>query len=110
MIRLAIILAALALAGCDQRMNPGADLAVIRIQQADMQRRFAQSPFHRVCGAYSHKDGTIYLAAGLSADEQIATFAHELAHAFDHQKPRDLWELLARYQSPDFDFNPHDKP
>jgi hypothetical protein len=104
MTRLLPILVVLLLIGCGDRtrLNPGADLAVYIGSTSHMDT-------HRppVLGYYSLTDGSITLSEQLRGMGIARTFAHELAHAYDHQKPRDLWELLARYQSDRFDFNPH---
>ena len=110
--RYIVIILALLLTGCDSRtrLNPGADLAVY---EADPQWMFRTLPegYDKATtirlGYYSPADGSITLHEQLRGLGAARVFAHELAHAYDHQKPRDLWELLARYQSVDFDFNPH---
>jgi hypothetical protein len=112
MIRFLPILAVLLLTGCDTRtrLNPGADLAVYVGSTAHMEsHRPAGAPLatSQVLGYYSTRDGSITLSEQLRGYGIARVFAHELGHAFDHQKPRDLWELLGRYQSADFDFNPH---
>ena len=112
MIRILPLLAVLLLTACDSRtrLNPGADLAVYvgTTAHMDTHRMPGESvATTQVLGYYSPSDGSITLNEQLRGYGIARTFAHELAHAFDHQKPRDMWELLARYQSPTFDFNPH---
>lgn len=119
MMRLAILALIVLLAGCADRtrLNPGADLAVYRASAAYMDALRPPTPTYAIPiirGAYNHEDGSIYLREGMSRTQTALTFAHELAHAFDHQRPRDLWELLRRYNgrkpsddSDGFDFNFH---
>ncbi len=103
------IIAVLLLCGCDSRtrLNPGADLAVY-VGSTD---HMAYHPLNQrngmLMGYYCYDDGSITLNEQLRGYGIARVFAHELAHAFDHQQPKDMWELLSRYQSRDFDFNPH---
>lgn len=110
--RLTLAIATLALAGCGQRtqINPGADLAVYVGSTAHMHAKIP--PGHNratsaIWGYYSPADGSITISEQLRGVGIARTFAHELAHAFDHQRPDDLWDLLVRYQSPEFNFNLH---
>ena len=110
--RLSLLICAVLLTGCADRvrLNPGADLAVYVGSTAHMDaHRPPGAPMatSQVLGYYSPRDGSITLSEQLRGMGIARVFAHELAHAEEHQKPRDLWELLARYQSVDFDFNPH---
>jgi len=100
------------LSGCYSRtrLNNGADLAVYYGSTQHMSDKIpagVYKPNAMVYGYYSPADGSITLHEQLRGLGAARVFAHELAHAYDRQKPRDLWELLARYQSVDFDFNPH---
>jgi hypothetical protein len=109
--RLIIAIAVLLLAGCDSRMrlNPGADLAVYvgSTDHMDNHRPEWATMSQQVLGYYSLTDGSITLSEQLRGMGIARVFAHELAHAYDHQRPRDVWELLSRYQGRDFDFNLH---
>lgn len=101
------------LVGCDgsrSRLNDGADLATY---SASPQWMFQHIPAGlpkgqvRLDGYYDPDDGSITISEQLHGWMLARTYAHELGHAWDHQRPADIWELLARYQSPDFSFNPH---
>lgn len=110
--RLALIICAVLLTGCADRvrLNPGADLAVYSGSTQHMSDKIpagVYKPDAIIYGYYSPADGSITLHEQLRGLGAARVFAHELAHAYDHQQPRDMWELLARYQSVDFDFNPH---
>jgi len=112
MIRLAIAILALALVGCGSRtrLNPGADLAIYQGSTAHMHETLPAGVDHATTtrlGYYSPSDGSITLHEQLRGLAAARVLAHELAHAYDHQKPRDIWELLIRYQAPGFDFNLH---
>lgn len=112
MMRLTLLICALFIVGCGSRtqINYGADLAVY---VGSSQHMFECIPkgidksVYVLHGYYSPDDGSITISEQLNRFAMARVFAHELAHAYDHQKPRDMWELLARYQSTDFDFNPH---
>ena len=109
---IALLICALFTIGCAERtrLNPGAQLSVY---EANTQWMFETLPAG--CnkattvrlGYYSTSDGSITLNEQLRGYAAARVLVHELSHAYDHQKPRDMWELLARYQSVDFNFNPH---
>ncbi len=108
-----VLFAALALlTGCAQRwqINVGADLATY---VASAQWMFEHTPpglpknATFLGGYYDPEDGSITLNEQLHEWQLARVYVHELGHAFDHQRPADLWELMARYQSPGFGFNPH---
>ncbi len=105
----------LLLCGCDSRtqINYGAQRAVY---VGTVQHMFNKIPagipksVGRLNGYYSLADGSITINEQLSKWETARTFAHELAHAYDKQQFRDMWELLALYEGRDFTFNPHQHP
>ena len=106
------LLAILLLCGCGERvqLNPGADLAIYSGSTAHMHATLPPGLDRATSirlGYYSPTDGSITLHEQLRGLGAARVFAHELAHAFDHQKPFDVWELLLRYQSADFNFNLH---
>lgn len=99
--------------GCDgsrTRLNVGGDLAVY---EGSTQWMFQRIPAGRdkatsfVGGYYDPQDGSITINEQLRGWGFAIVFTHELGHAFDHQRPADIWELLARYSAPGFDFNFH---
>lgn len=100
------------LAGCGSRtqINPGADLAVY---VGSAQWMHALKPGHKgaptyLGGYYDPEDGSITVNEQSHGWALARIFVHEIGHAYDHQKPVDLWELMARYESPNFSFNFHD--
>lgn len=109
--RIIIAIAALAVAGCGSRtqINPGADLAVY---VGSTQWMHGLKPGHKgaptyLGGYYDPADGSITVNEQSHGWELAIVFSHELGHAWDHQQPADLWELLARYSAPGFSFNFH---
>jgi len=109
---LATLLALLALTGCGSRtqINFGAQRAVY---VGSVQHMFDHIPpgipkaDAKLNGYYSPCDGSITINEQLDKWETARVFAHELAHAADHQKPVDMWELLALYEGKHFSFNLH---
>lgn len=107
-----LAITALALVGCGSRtqINPGADLAVYVGSTQWMHER---KPGHKgnpsfYGGYYDPEDGSITVSERAHEWMLAGIFAHELiGHAWDHQKPRDGWELLARYHSPAFQLLTH---
>jgi hypothetical protein len=108
----ALCLFALFSLGCSDRtrINNGADLA---IYVGTPQHMFDHIPAGvykgnaRLDGYYSPADGSITISEQLHGWSLVRTFVHEFGHAADHQRPSDIWELMARYQAPGFDFNFH---
>lgn len=113
MIRLlTIVILSLTLTACGSRaqINYGADLAVYSGSPQWMWDHLPPGVDRQVAvlkGYYSTEDGSITISEQLDRWETARVFAHELAHAYEHQRPADMWELLLRYQSDRFDFNLH---
>lgn len=107
-----LAVAALAFVGCGSRtqINPGADLAVYVGSTQWMHER---KPWHKgnpsfFGGYYDITNGSITVNEQLHGWALVGVFTHELlGHAWDHQRPRDGWELLARYHSPAFQLLTH---
>jgi hypothetical protein len=101
------------LTGCGSsrtQINHGADLAVYVGSTQHMFDRIPAGVYKgdaRLNGYYSPADGSITISEQLHGWSLVRTFVHEFGHAFDHQRPSDIWELMARYQAPRFDFNFH---
>jgi len=107
-----ILFVILLLTGCGHRwqVNHGADLATyVASSQWMFERIPAGTPKATAFlgGYYDPADGSITLNEQLHGWDLARVYVHELGHDWDHQRPADLWELMARYQAPDFDFNPH---
>ena len=109
--RIAIAILALSAVGCGSRtqINPGADLAIYTGSTQWMHERKPGPKWQLTYlgGYYDPEDGSITVNEQSHEWALVRIFVHELGHAWDHQKPVDLWELMARYQAPGFDFNFH---
>lgn len=107
-------LAVLLLVGCSgsrTRLNPGADLAWY---EGSAQWMFDHLPpgCNRATaflgGYYDPTDGSITTNEQLNRTGFFRVGMHELGiHAFNHQKPADMEELMRRYESPAFSFGFH---
>jgi hypothetical protein len=107
-----VTLALLLTVGCGSRtqINPGADLAIYSGSPQWMFQHIPAGTYKgdaRLDGYYSPADGSITISEQLHNWALARVLIHELGHAYDHQRPVDLWELMARYQAPAFDFNFH---
>ena len=108
------ILAVLFLTGCGDRtrLNPGADLAVYIGSTQYMHSRIPEGSlraYARLDGFYDPANGDIILNEQLRGVGWIQVWSDELQHAYAHQQPADLIELLRRYESPDFRLIAHGK-
>jgi len=101
------ILAVLLLTGCGDRtrLNPGSELAVYIGSTQYMHARLPEGALRwssRLDGFYDPANGDIVLSEQLRGVGWIKTWSDELHHAYSHQHPAGLIELLRRYESPDF--------
>ncbi len=108
------VIAVLLLCGCDSRtrLNPGADLAVYIGSTQYMHSRLppgASRDSALLGGFYDPANGDIVLNEQLRGAGWIQVWSDELQHAYAHQRPADLIELLRRYESPDFRLIAHGK-
>lgn len=104
---LILLVCALFTIGCDSRtrLNPGADLAVYVGSTQYMHQRITEGnlrAYARLDGFYDPANGDIVLNEQLRGVGWIQVWSDELQHAYAHQRPTDLIELLRRYESPDF--------
>jgi len=112
---LAILFTALLSTGCDNsrdnsrtRLNPGADLALYEASPTWIWENTPRQYGSRTYGFYDPADGSITIDKTLTCWGKAKVLNHEMTgHGFDHQWPRDGWELMARYSAPGFDFLQH---
>lgn len=109
--------AMLLLPGCSalessrRQLNPGAELGIyVGTTQYMWERsgscRAAGGPVQR--GIYDPTDGSVTIGEQVRGWGVFTVPMHEIGiHAYDHQKPRDMVELLRRYESPGFSFGFH---
>jgi hypothetical protein len=114
MIRILIVLAIVLLTGCGDRtrINHGADLAVYIGSTQYMHSRLPPGSSHdsaRLLGFYDPANGDIVLNEQVRGVGWIQVWSDELQHAYAHQQPADLIELLRRYESPNFRLIAHGK-
>lgn len=93
MIRLALILAALWLAGCVRQINPGAQCRICIVDQSE----FA-SP--RSTGQFNPNNGDIWVQRNLSDDKCISASLHEFVHALEDNPGLTPRQVLRLYHSP----------
>ena len=110
--RLAMLICAVLLTGCADRvrLNPGADLAVYVGSTQYMHQRITEGnlrAYTRLDGFYDPANGDIVLNEQLRGIGWIQGWSDELQHAYAHQRPADLIELLRRYESPGFQLIAH---
>lgn len=108
------IIAIALLAGCGSRtrINPGADLAVYIGSSQYMHSRITAGRLRadtRLDGFYDPANGDIVLNEQLRGIGWIQVWSDEIQHAYAHQQPADLIELLRRYESPSFRLIAHSK-
>jgi hypothetical protein len=101
-------------AGCGgrTRINTGADLAVYIGSTQYMHSRITEGnlrAYSRLDGFYDPANGDIVLNEQLRGVGWVQVWSDELQHAYAHQRPADLIELLRRYESPDFKLIAHGK-
>jgi hypothetical protein len=111
MIRILIVLAVVLLTGCGDRtrLNPGADLAVY-IGSAQWMHERKPGPSYgpaQLLGYYDPSNGDITISEQVRGTGFIQVWSDELQHAYAHQRPADLLELLRRYESPGFKLIAH---
>ena len=110
--KLAVVISLVCMVGCARttQVNYGAELPIYMASPQFMFEAIpagVQKNYAMLRGFYYKPTGAIYSHEGMSPAQTMRTFAHELAHAYDDQRPADMWELLRRYHSPRFDFNFH---
>lgn len=100
-----------ALESSRRQINPGAELG---IYVGTTQYMWERSGANRATGGkakmgfYDPTDGSVTISEQVRGWGVFIVPMHELGiHAFDHQKPRDMAELLRRYESPSFSFYFH---
>lgn len=100
-----------ALVSSRRQLNPGAELG---IYVGTTQYMWERSGANRAAGdgafsgLYDPEDGSVTISEQVRGWGVFTVPMHELGiHAFDHQKPRDMVELLRRYESPSFSFGFH---